>query len=107
MSIRSRWSIMAALALVLIGALAAFLLRDHSILGTEGDEAYTFSGDSDKLERTVVVPTLDTPIPEKKSVVWCLSFQVAWNHMKDFEKEPLQLKGAEDTCKRLNDSPAS
>jgi hypothetical protein len=35
----------------------------------------SFDGRSDALQKTVVVPTLDTPIPKGKSVIWCASFQ--------------------------------
>jgi hypothetical protein len=80
---------------VAIGGVTAYMLRD-------GGERYTFEGDSRKLRRTVIVPTLDTPIPEQKSAIWCLSFQVAWSRLKELEKEPLQLEGAEEVCSRLN-----
>ena len=63
----------------------------------------TFDGSSDKLQRTVVVPTLDTPLPEGKSAIWCVSFQLAWNHLKDdVAKEPLQITSAQPFTDRLN-----
>lgn len=65
----------------------------------------TFSGDTDELRETVVVPTLDTPIPAGKSAVWCASFELAWNRVKtDVVKEPIQIEGAESICDRLNAS---
>ncbi len=57
--------------------------------------------------RTAVVPTLDTPIPEGKSALWCASFQLAWEHLKkDVTKGPVELDGAEDVARRLNDAGA-
>ncbi|MHC4249006.1 MAG: hypothetical protein ACYS9X_07755 [Planctomycetota bacterium] len=37
-----------------------------------------FEGDSSKLQSSVVVPTLDTPLPEGRNAVWCASFEMAW-----------------------------
>jgi hypothetical protein len=109
MSTRRRWLVLAGIALVVVGLVTVYVVRDRSATGTaaEDNEPYTFAGDSEQLERTVVVPTLDTPIPEHKTAIWCLSFQVAWNRMKDFEKEPLQLEGAGEVCGRLNEAPSS
>jgi hypothetical protein len=66
-------------------------------------------GPGDAAERDVdpsalaVVPTLDAPIPEGKSAVWCASFQVAWNRLaEDVVKGPPQIRGAEEPCRRLN-----
>ncbi|MBM4039852.1 MAG: hypothetical protein FJ290_15205 [Planctomycetes bacterium] len=66
----------------------------------------TFDGDSSKLERTVVVPTLDTPMPKGKNVIWCASFQMAWNHLRDDAiKEPIRLANGQDVADRLNKAP--
>jgi hypothetical protein len=58
------------------------------------------------LRETVVLPTLDTPIPAGKSAVWCASFQMAWDRLReDFVREPIRLKGADEAVDRLNRSP--
>jgi hypothetical protein len=63
----------------------------------------SFSGTSDQLKQTVIVPTLDTPIPEGKSAIWCSSFQLAWNRLKDdVAKEPVHLANAQTIADRLN-----
>lgn len=63
---------------------------------------------TDSLEQTVVVPTLDTPIPEGKSAIWCASFQMAWNKMKSkVAMGPIQFKDKNETADRLNSSAAS
>jgi hypothetical protein len=63
----------------------------------------TFDGTSDQLLQTVIVPTLNSPIPEGKSAVWCVSFQLAWNRLKDdVVKEPIQLANAQPVADRLN-----
>ena len=63
----------------------------------------TFSGDSQKLKQTVIVPTLDSPCPPGKNVIWCSSFQLAWNEVKDnVIHAPLQVIGAEEIAARLN-----
>ena len=63
----------------------------------------TFSGSSDSLKRTTIVPTLDSPCPKNKNVIWCSSFQLAWNQMKeDVIGAPVQVVGAEELAARLN-----
>lgn len=63
----------------------------------------SFDGTSDQLRQTVVLPTLDTPIPEGKSAIWCASFQLAWNRLKDdVAKEPIRLANAQEIADRLN-----
>ncbi len=68
-----------------------------------GSRTATFSGDSASLQQTVVVPTLDTPCPPGKNVIWCSSFQLAWNELRDkVIKAPLNVIGAEEIAARLN-----
>jgi hypothetical protein len=53
--------------------------------------------------RTTIVPTLDSPCPPGRNVIWCSSFQLAWNELRDnVIGAPLEVKGAEDVAKRLN-----
>ncbi len=66
----------------------------------------TFAGDSTRLERTVIVPTLDSPSPPGKNVIWCSSFQLAWNEIRDnVIGAPLQVIGAQPLADRLNNVP--
>jgi hypothetical protein len=66
-------------------------------------QAAAFSGDSKSLKQTVVVPTLDTPCPPGRNVIWCSSFQLAWNEVRDgVIKAPLEVTGAQEIADRLN-----
>ncbi len=68
-----------------------------------GVKSPTFSGNSGLLQRTVVVPTLDSPCPPNKNVIWCSSFQLAWNELRDTViGAPVQVAGAEELATRLN-----
>lgn len=50
-----------------------------------------FSGDSTLLHDTVIVPTLDTPMPRDANVIWCSSFEPAWNRLhEDVVKGPVR-----------------
>ncbi len=65
-----------------------------------------FAGDSGRLERTVVVPTLDSPCPAGRNAIWCSSFQLAWNEIRDnVIGAPLDVVGAEELADRLNKAP--
>ena len=55
------------------------------------------------LKQTAVVATLDCPMPERKNVIWCATFQVAWDKFKeDIIGEPVRPIGAEELADRLN-----
>jgi hypothetical protein len=61
-----------------------------------------FDGDSKGLKQSIIIPTLDTPMPEGKSVIWCATFQMAWNRLKDdVIGEPVQIANAEAVAERL------
>ena len=63
----------------------------------------SFDGPSDQLLHTVVVPALESPIPSGKSAVWCASFQLAWNRLRDdAAKGPVQLENAQPVADLLN-----
>ena len=79
--------------------LGRYLVRQVKYAG----KAATFSGDSQKLKQTVIVPTLDSLCPPGKNVIWCSSFQLAWNELRDKTvKAPLHVVGAEEVAGRLN-----
>jgi hypothetical protein len=62
-----------------------------------------FQGSSTELRQSVIVPTLDTPMPNGKNVVWCGTVQLAWNRLqKDILHEPPRIRGAESVVSRLN-----
>ena len=60
-----------------------------------------FSGDSSAAEHTVVVPTLDTPAPKGKNVIWCATFQLCWDDIKSVIG-PMSVPGAQDMIRRLD-----
>jgi hypothetical protein len=63
----------------------------------------SYDGNSADLEHTVILPTLDTPMPKGKNVIWCSSFQLAWNELKDdVIGGPVKLINAEEIANRLN-----
>lgn len=68
----------------------------------------SFDGSSEGLRDTEVVPTLDTPLTQGKSAIWCSSFQIAWNRVKtELAQGPVEVRGAEEIAERLNRAPHS
>jgi hypothetical protein len=51
----------------------------------EGKPAVSISAKSGDLRGTVVVPTLDAPVPEGKSAVWCSTLSLAWKEYRKIE----------------------
>ena len=70
----------------------------------EGTRTYQAKDvDSKSLKQTAVVATLDCPLPEHKNAIWCSTFQMAWDKLKqDIIGEPIQVLGAEELADRLN-----
>jgi prepilin-type processing-associated H-X9-DG protein len=63
---------------------------------------------STDLKQTLVVATLYCPIPEHKNVIWCGTFQIAWDKFKNnIIGEPIQLIDVEDLDNRLNNNEFS
>ncbi|MGA2068226.1 MAG: hypothetical protein ABSG86_24855 [Thermoguttaceae bacterium] len=87
------------LTVVVVGAIAFFSFAGRSY----HPPVAAFQGDSGDLARSVVVPTLDTPMPKGKNVIWCGTIQLGWNRLeKDILHEPPQVQGAEAVVSRLN-----
>ena len=63
---------------------------------------------STELIQTSVVATLECPIPKHKNIIWCGTFQIAWDKFKNnIIGEPIQLIGVEDLDNRLNNNEFS
>jgi prepilin-type processing-associated H-X9-DG protein len=60
------------------------------------------------LKQTCIVATLDCPMTEHKNIIWCGTFQIAWDKFKnDIIGEPIKLIGAKDLDDRLNNNEFS
>ena len=59
--------------------------------------------DSIDLKQTLIIPTLDCPLPKYQNVIWCSTFQIAWDKLKqDVIGEPVEVLGAEKLADSLN-----
>jgi hypothetical protein len=86
------------------GALGLWALLSAAFLGcSQPAPPPPIPQNSADLSSTVIVPTLDTPLPENKSAIWCCSFQLAWDELKaNVVREPVHLENAEEVAERLN-----
>ena len=97
---RSRITVRAKLLIagVLAGVLVLYLLY-HWWWVPYHAERMTYQGASTKLKRTIIVPNHDAPIVSGKNVIWCGTFQAAWDQMNriktDRFSQPIRLLGAE------------
>lgn len=91
-----------AIATVLLGLGTFVLFFRKPVEPTYDPHENSFSDASDALQQTLIVPTLDTPIPENRSAIWCSSFQLAWNQLKTIGEGPIQLENAQTIADRLN-----
>jgi hypothetical protein len=57
---------------------------------------------ADQLPRTIVTPHLECEIPADKNVLWCATFQVAWNELCDLARSPVQWHDAPEMVHILN-----
>jgi hypothetical protein len=64
----------------------------------------SFNKSSAELNATVVVATLDAPLPNGKNAIWCASFQAAWKALEELAGEPIVFEELPDVAKYLNDA---
>jgi hypothetical protein len=97
----SRWLGQTAAVVVVLLGISAMLLP--MACRRTRDNTPRENVDSKSLRQTAVVATLDSLLPENKNVIWCATFQMAWDRLKqDIIGEPIQLLGAEELANRLN-----
>jgi hypothetical protein len=81
---------LALLALLWIGAVQG--LKTH-------DDAFTEEGllqaNAANLKDTIVTPHVEVPIAAEENIVWCASFQLAWNEACTLVEEDLHFEGNE------------
>ena len=54
------------------------------------------------LSQTEVAPTLDTPIPEGRNLIWCATFQIAWNELCALAGENVRMEREDHSVALLN-----
>jgi hypothetical protein len=59
------------------------------------DSVGLLDASADQLQATKVVADLEEPIPEKTNVLWCGTFQLAWNEICSLLGEDLHFRGSE------------
>jgi hypothetical protein len=100
--------VIAGLAVVGLTAGLLYWLQPPGKPNAKEEPERVFAGSSDLLNQTVVVPVLDTSIPENTSAVWCISLQLAWNRLRnDIVKEPIKLSNGQKLADRLNNAEES
>jgi hypothetical protein len=55
-----------------------------------------------ELNYTHVVPTLETPISKGKNLIWCATFQVAWNELCTLAGEDIRMDAEDASVALLN-----
>ncbi len=107
-----RFGLVLVAGLVLVGVCAALpwipqleRVRHPRVKGRYAPPGVAFEGNSADLHQSVVVPTLETLVPEGKNVIWCGTMQLAWNRLgEDVLNQPPNVTGAETVALRLNEA---
>jgi hypothetical protein len=63
--------------------------------------------DAKNLKNTIVTPHLRQPIPKDKNVLWCGTFQLAWNELCELVGGPITMERAPDMVPILNERKMS
>jgi hypothetical protein len=59
-------------------------------------------GETETHHRTIITPVLDCPIGMSKNVVWCATFQVAWDGLRESEDEQIATEPTLGIVSALN-----
>jgi hypothetical protein len=71
--------------------------------GLYGQEAEPPQIESTQLKQTTITPVMETPIVPGKNLIYCSTFQIAWNMLQDsIIKEPIRLTGDPEMARLLN-----
>lgn len=75
--------LIAAVLVVLLGLFGVYIFLsrfsdDHDSVFTSGK---LLTASADQLQATVITPHLEVPIEPGRSVLWCATFQLAWNEV--------------------------
>jgi len=93
-----------ALAVVLLSAASVVWgTRLVRWLRVQYGQPAVFAVGGKKLEGTTVTPHLQCNIEEGSNVLWCATFQLAWNELCDLLGGPVQFQGAPEAVAILND----
>lgn len=76
----------------------SFSQADHDSIIGETD----ISANAENLTKTIVSPTLDRPIQEGKNIIWCATFQLAWDQLRVATNGPVQFEKGNKTADTLN-----
>ena len=95
---------------VLLGLLNVYVWVERRTLpkgsDLEAPETLSFDGPSEGLKNTIVVPTLERPVPDAKSALWCATFPMAWHELaKTAPTQTVEVEGAEEICRELSRAP--
>ncbi len=89
-------------AVVVVAILLVFPLRKVYRDKQFDSKAPTFEGDSTQLTQTVILPAFASPMVAGKNNIWCSTFQLTWNEMKNTVKAPIVVTGAEELSQLMN-----
>lgn len=74
--------------------------------GASHDDAFTDKGlitaEAGRLAATKVSPHLDAPIASRESVIWCSTFQMAWNELSDLVGGDVHFSGEPPMVAAMN-----
>ena len=90
---------------VLAGCCRMFVTRrlTHAEIAGEPD----LKAGADELKRTIVTPHLEQEIEPGTNVLWCNTFQLAWNEFYDLAGGPIAMESAPPAVDILNKRTAS
>jgi hypothetical protein len=93
-----------ALAVVLlVAASGVWGTRLVRWLHAKHGQTAVFAVGGKKLEATIVTPHLQCSIGDGKNIVWCATFQLAWNELCDLLGGPIEPDGASEEAAILNE----
>jgi len=92
----------AAMCLVVLG-----VVKQRRAAHVERSGQAHVQGDTRDLGNTIVTPHLDQKIVPGKNVIWCNTFQLAWNGLCDFTGGPVKMRWGPPMVDILNRRTAS
>ncbi len=88
--------------------IAIFMIAWHFMPRNEDGRGQTpLKADAAKLNGTIVTPHLEQKMVSGKNILWCSTFQLAWNELCSLAKGPVKFSPPSPAAEILNSSPIS
>jgi hypothetical protein len=93
--------------IIIVSLVLSATFRSKNKTHDEIAEQPVFKAKADDLNNTIVTPNIEQEMAAGSNILWCSTFQLAWNEFCDFAGGPIQMESPPSIVPILNKKTAS